>query len=85
MGLDRLVALLTGLEVRERERLVAMMREKHLPDIRLHLLSSLPYSGPSPSIPRSNALLCLVSLALETAPSPSSLATAVTVCERLRR
>ena len=66
----------------ERERVVAMMREKHLPDIRLHLLSSLPYSGPSPSIPRSNALLCLVSLALETAPSPSSLATAVTVCER---
>ena len=30
--LDRLVALLTGLEVRERERLVGMMREKHLRD-----------------------------------------------------
>ena len=46
--LDRLLALVTGLEVTERERVVEMMREKHLSDIRLHLLSSLPYSGPSP-------------------------------------
>ena len=80
--LDRLLALVTGLEVTERERVVEMIRLKHLPDIRLHLLSSLPYTGPSTTIPRSNALLCLVSLALETAPSSSSLATAVTVCER---
>ena len=38
--LDRLVALMTGLEVRERGRgrLVAMMREKHLRDGPLHLL-----------------------------------------------
>ena len=80
--LDRLVALVRGLEVTERERVVEVMREKLLPDIRLHLLSSLPYSGSATSIPRSNALLCLVSLDLETAPSSSSLTTAVTVCER---
>ena len=43
--LDRLVALVMRLEVRERERVVVMMREKHLPDIRLHLLSSLSQSG----------------------------------------
>ena len=35
--LDRLVALVTGLEVTERERVVAMMREKHLLDVPLHL------------------------------------------------
>ena len=76
--LDRLLALVARLEQAERERVLRLMREKQLPEIRLHLTSSLPYTSPSQAVPLCNALLCLVSLSLETVPSPNLLDTAVT-------
>jgi len=79
--LDRLVELVERLQVTERQRVLQQVRKTQLTDLRLHLLSHLPYTGPSQTTNRSNVLLCLVSLSLETEHSPSILKAAVTACQ----
>ena len=79
--LDRLLALVAGLQLAEKEKVMRLMREKQLGDIRLHITSSLPYSSPAQAVAKCNAVLCLVSLSLETLPSSALLEAAVTACQ----